>query len=127
MIENKLNSLIRDVPDFPEPGVLFKDITPVLGDAAALAEVVEALANPYLDQGITKVAGIESRGFILATPVATALNAGFVPLRKPGKLPYDVVREEYQLEYGTDALEMHVDAVGSDDRVLIIADTADFY
>lgn len=122
VIENKLNSLIRDVPDFPEPGVLFKDITPVLGDASALAEVVEALASPYRDRGITKVAGIESRGFILATPVATVLGAGFVPLRKPGKLPFDVMREEYQLEYGTDALEMHVDAVGPDDRVLIIDD-----
>lgn len=92
MIENKLRSLIRDVPDFPEPGILFKDITPVLGDAAVLAEIVHALAEPYKDLGVTKVAGIESRGFILATPVATALGAGFVPLRKPGKLPYDVIR-----------------------------------
>ncbi|MDH5372059.1 MAG: adenine phosphoribosyltransferase [Acidimicrobiia bacterium] len=122
MLETKLQSLIRDVPDFPEPGVLFKDITPVLGDPDALAEIIEALAAPYRRDGITKVAGIESRGFILATPVATALGAGFVPLRKPGKLPYDVVREEYSLEYGTDALEMHVDAVGEDDRVLLIDD-----
>lgn len=122
MIEDKLRSLIRDVPDFPEPGVLFKDITPVLGNADVLAEIVEALADPYRDLGITKVAGIESRGFILATPVATALGAGFVPLRKPGKLPYDVIREEYSLEYGTDALEMHVDAVDSDDRVLLVDD-----
>ncbi len=122
MIETTLRSLIRDVPDFPEPGVLFKDITPVLGNAEALAELIEALAEPYRDQGITKVAGIESRGFILATPVATALGAGFVPLRKPGKLPYDVIREEYSLEYGTDALEMHTDAVDSNDRVLVVDD-----
>ncbi len=122
MIETRLRSLIRDVPDFPEPGVLFKDITPVLGDADALADIVEALAAPFRDSGITKVAGIESRGFILATPVATALGAGFVPLRKPGKLPYDVIREEYSLEYGTDALEMHIDAVGGGDRVLVVDD-----
>ena len=122
MIESTLNSLIRDVPDFPEPGVLFKDITPVLGDPEALIGVVEALVAPYRDMGITKVAGIESRGFILATPVATALGAGFVPLRKPGKLPYDVMREEYSLEYGTDALEMHVDAVDENDRVLVVDD-----
>lgn len=122
MIENKLRSLIRDVPDFPEPGVLFKDITPVLGDAQVLTEIIEAIADPYREQGITKVAGIESRGFILATPVAMALGAGFVPLRKPGKLPYEVVREEYSLEYGTDALEMHVDAVDPDDRVLLVDD-----
>ena len=122
MIENKLRSLIRDVPDFPEPGVLFKDITPVLGDADVLAELVEELAEPYKNLGITKVAGIESRGFILATPIAIALGAGFVPLRKPGKLPYDVIREEYSLEYGTDALEMHVDAVDSDDCLLLVDD-----
>jgi adenine phosphoribosyltransferase len=122
VIETILRALIRDVPDFPEPGVMFKDITPVLGDPEALAGIVEALAEPYRGEGITKVAGIESRGFILATPVATTLGAGFVPLRKPGKLPYDVVREEYSLEYGTDALEMHIDAVDADDRVLLVDD-----
>ncbi len=117
-----LRSFIRDVPDFPEPGVIFKDITPALGDAGALVDIVEALAAPYVNEGITKVAGIESRGFILAAPVAMALGAGFVPLRKPGKLPYEVVREEYSLEYGTDALEMHVDAVDATDRVLVVDD-----
>jgi len=101
---------------------MFKDITPALGDAGALVDIVEALAAPYLNEGITKVAGIESRGFILAAPVAMALGAGFVPLRKPGKLPYEVVREEYSLEYGTDALEMHVDAVDATDRVLVVDD-----
>lgn len=121
-MENMLRSFIRDVPDFPEPGVIFKDITPALGDAGALVDIVEALAAPYVNEGITKVAGIESRGFILAAPVAMALGAGFVPLRKPGKLPYEVVREEYSLEYGTDALEMHVDAVDATDRVLVVDD-----
>jgi adenine phosphoribosyltransferase len=121
-MENMLRSFIRDVPDFPEPGVIFKDITPALGNAGALVDIVEALAAPYMNEGITKVAGIESRGFILAAPVAMALGAGFVPLRKPGKLPYEVVREEYSLEYGTDALEMHVDAVDATDRVLVVDD-----
>jgi adenine phosphoribosyltransferase len=122
VIESKLRLQIRDIPDFPEPGVVFKDITPVLADARSLAELVEALADPYRDAGVTKVVGIESRGFILGTPVAMALGAGFVPLRKPGKLPYEVVREEYQLEYGSDALEMHTDAVSASDRVLIVDD-----
>ncbi|MDF1597789.1 MAG: adenine phosphoribosyltransferase [Acidimicrobiia bacterium] len=121
-MESMLRSLIRDVPDFPEPGVIFKDITPALGNAGALVDIVEALAAPYMNQGITKVAGIESRGFILAAPVAMALGAGFVPLRKPGKLPYEVVREEYSLEYGIDALEMHIDAVEAADRVLVVDD-----
>jgi adenine phosphoribosyltransferase len=119
---NGLRGLIRDVPDFPEPGVVFKDITPVLADAAALNGAVEALAGPYLDSGITRVVGIEARGFIFGVPVARRLGVGFVPIRKPGKLPYSVEREEYTLEYGTDLLEIHTDALVPGDRVLIIDD-----
>ena len=115
-------SLIRDIPDFPEPGVVFKDITPVLADGDAFTELVDALAAPFADSGITKVAGIEARGFTLATPVADRLGAGFIPVRKPGKLPYDTIREDYELEYGTDALEIHTDAVEEGDKVLIVDD-----
>lgn len=117
-----LASLIRDIPDFPEPGVVFKDITPVLGDPEAFRTLLDALAKPFQDSGITKVAGIEARGFTLATPVANRLDAGFVPIRKPGKLPFDTVREDYTLEYGTDALEIHTDAVGAGEKVLIVDD-----
>jgi adenine phosphoribosyltransferase len=119
---DKLTSLIRDIPDFPEPGVVFKDITPVLANGEALTELVDALAAPFLDMGVTKVAGIEARGFTLATPVADRLGAGFIPVRKPGKLPYDTIREDYELEYGTDALEIHTDAVEEGDKVLIVDD-----
>jgi len=114
--------LIRDVPDFPKPGVVFKDITPVLADAGAFSMLIDQLCAPYETGSVTKVVGIEARGFILATPVAEQLGAGFVPIRKPGKLPADVIRETYELEYGTDALEMHKDALRSGDRVLIVDD-----
>jgi len=114
--------LIRDIADFPTPGVMFKDITPVLGDPGALAWVVDDLATPFRADGVDSVVGIEARGFILATPVATRLDAGFVPLRKPGKLPSTVVAEAYQLEYGTDTLEIHADAVQPGDRVLVVDD-----
>lgn len=117
-----LAALIREIPDFPEPGVVFKDITPVLADADAFAELVEALAAPYHDLGVSKVAGIEARGFTLATPVARLLHAGFIPIRKPGKLPYETVRESYSLEYGTDSLEIHTDAVHVGERVLVVDD-----
>lgn len=117
-----LADIVRDVPDFPEPGIVFKDITPVLGDPHALQALVTQLAAPFVDAGITKVAGIEARGFILATPVATALGAGFVPIRKPGKLPFDTEMESYDLEYGSDALEIHRDACSPGDRVLIVDD-----
>ena len=122
MFVDNLISLVRDVPDFPEPGIVFKDITPVLGDPHAFAELIEGMVEPYLDAGISKVAGIEARGFTLATPVAHHLSAGFVPIRKPGKLPADTVREDYQLEYGTDALEMHRDAVDDGERILLVDD-----
>lgn len=118
----QLTSLIRDIPDFPEAGVVFKDITPVLADGPAFAHLIDSLAAPYYDSGITKVAGIEARGFTLATPIAGRLGAGFVPLRKPGKLPFETVREDYALEYGTDALEIHVDAVFRGEKVVLVDD-----
>lgn len=114
--------LIRDVPDFPKAGIVFRDITPALADADAFVRIVDDLAAPFVEDGVTHVAGIEARGFILATPVATRLRAGFVPIRKPGKLPYDVRSVEYSLEYGTDRLELHADAVVPGDRVLIVDD-----
>jgi adenine phosphoribosyltransferase len=113
---------IRDVPDFPKPGILFKDITPLLGHPGALAHVINALAEPYRKSGITKVIGIESRGFIFGAPVALALNAGFVPIRKPGKLPWKSRSQAYGLEYGKDTIEIHEDAVGPADKVLIVDD-----
>jgi len=119
---SKLEGLIRDIPDFPEEGVVFKDITPVLGDPDAFDELITAMSEPFKDKGITKVAGIEARGFTLATPVADRIGAGFIPLRKPGKLPFETVKEEYELEYGIDALEVHTDAVASGEKVLLVDD-----
>ena len=119
---DNLTSLIRDIPDFPEPGIVFKDITPVLADGKAFAALVDALAEPFRDAGVVKVAGIEARGFTLATPVAERLGAGFIPVRKPGKLPYDTVREDYALEYGTNTLEIHKDAIQPGQKVLIVDD-----
>lgn len=113
---------LRDVPDFPKPGILFKDITPVLADAALLARVTDAMAQPFMGAGVTHVVAIESRGFLLGGPIALRLGAGLVPMRKPGKLPWHTLRETYELEYGTDCLEMHRDALGSDSRVLIVDD-----
>lgn len=118
----QLTSLIRDIPDFPEPGIVFKDITPVLADGDAFGSLIDALAKPFFEAGVTKVAGIEARGFTLATPVAERLHAGFIPVRKPGKLPWNTVREEYTLEYGTDALEIHTDAVHEGEKVLVVDD-----
>ncbi len=117
-----LASLVRDIPDFPDPGIVFKDITPVLADAVALSTLISQLAQPFADRGITKVAGIEARGFTLAAPVATTLQAGFIPLRKPGKLPWETLKESYSLEYGADALEMHIDAVSPGEKVLVVDD-----
>jgi adenine phosphoribosyltransferase len=121
-IAQLLASHIRDIPDFPKPGVTFKDITPLLGDPAAFRRAIDALVQPHLGAGITKVVGVEARGFILAAPVAYGLGAGFVPVRKIGKLPWAVEAAEYALEYGTDVLEVHRDAVGAGDRVLIVDD-----
>ena len=115
-------SLIREIPDYPKPGILFYDITPVLGDPDGFGALLEDMCAPYRDAGITKVAGIEARGFTLAAPVTQMLRAGFIPIRKPGKLPFDVHSAEYTLEYGIDALELHVDAAGPGDRVLVVDD-----
>ena len=117
-----LEKYIRDVPDFPTEGIIFKDITPLLADAEALAEAVRLLAEPFERAGVELVAGIESRGFIFGGAVARQLGAGFVPLRKPGKLPYKTVRKEYALEYGTDAVEIHADAVQPGQKVLMVDD-----
>lgn len=120
--QERLRALVREVKNFPKPGINFRDITPLLGDASGFPLAVVNLITPWRDAGITHVIGMESRGFIFAAPVALGLGAGFVPLRKPGKLPRTVVREAYALEYGTDALEMHADALPPGARVLIIDD-----
>lgn len=117
-----LRALMRDVPDYPKPGIVFKDITPVLADAAGFAKAVEELALPFVGRGIDAVIGIESRGFMFAAPIALRLAAGFVPVRKPGKLPRACDRVEYALEYGSDALEMHRDALKPGARVLVVDD-----
>jgi len=122
MTVQELQGLIRNVPDFPKPGIMFKDITPLLRTPEALVRTCALLAEPFRDSGVTAVAGIESRGFIFGSIVAQNLGAGFIPIRKPGKLPWTTRRHEYILEYGSDALEIHDDAVGSGDRVLVIDD-----
>jgi adenine phosphoribosyltransferase len=118
----RMKELIRDVDGFPSPGVTFKDLTPLLADPAALSSCIDDLASPFAGEGVDKVVGIEARGFILAAPVAVALGAGFVPVRKAGKLPWHVHSETYDLEYGTDTLEIHRDAIGPSDRVLVVDD-----
>lgn len=117
-----LKALIRDVPDFPVPGILFRDVTPLLRDPAGMRAVVDALAAEWRDRGVDAVAGIESRGFIFGAPLALALGVGFVPIRKLGKLPAHTVRRDYALEYGTATLEMHHDAVRPGERVLLVDD-----
>ena len=118
----KLDGYIRDIPDFPKAGVVFKDITPLLANAEGFKAAIDALADPYAEAGVTKVLGAEARGFILGGALAYRLGAGFIPARKPGKLPWTTTSAEYALEYGTDQLEMHVDAVEPGDRVLIVDD-----
>lgn len=117
-----LQSTIRNIPDFPEPGILFRDITPLLGQAEALAESIERMAAHFRAARIDKVIGIESRGFVFGAPLALKLGAGFVPVRKPGKLPAETIQEAYTLEYGEAALEVHTDALAKGDRVLICDD-----
>ncbi len=119
---SELERHIRNIPDFPKPGIQFKDITPLLADPAALKIAVNQLVDTFKNAGIQKVVGIEARGFLLGTPVAMALDAGFVPIRKPGKLPYQTIRHTYTLEYGTDTIEMHMDAIKPGENVLIIDD-----
>jgi adenine phosphoribosyltransferase len=117
-----LKASVRTIPDYPKPGILFRDITTLLGDARAFRQAVDELARPYTNAGIDKVAGIEARGFILGGAVAHGLAAGFVPIRKKGKLPHETVRIAYSLEYGIDEMEIHVDAIGSGQRVLLVDD-----
>lgn len=122
VIVKRAASLIRDIPDYPKPGIVFKDITPLLADPAAFAATTRAMAEPFAGSGVTHVVAIESRGFILGGPIAQHLAAGFVPVRKPGKLPSQTRREQYELEYGTDAVEIHADATDGRARVLIVDD-----
>jgi len=119
---HQLKSKIRHVPDFPKAGILFYDITTLLRDRDGFRMAIDSLALPYVDRGIDVVVGIESRGFILGAPVAARIGAGFVPVRKPGKLPAERVRETYDLEYGSDSLEMHRDAIEPGQRVLVVDD-----
>jgi adenine phosphoribosyltransferase len=121
-IPSRVAAAIRDVPDFPKAGIVFKDITPVLLDASLFSDATDAMAVPFADDAISHVVAIESRGFILGAPVAQSLGAAFVPFRKPGKLPYLVERVEYALEYGVDALECHRDALKNGQRVLVVDD-----
>jgi adenine phosphoribosyltransferase len=113
---------VRDIPDYPKPGIIFRDITPLLAAPDVFMGTVDALSEPFVGEPIDKVLGIEARGFVFAAPVAYRHAAGFVPVRKPGKLPWEIEREEYELEYGTDLLEVHRDAVHPGERVLIVDD-----
>lgn len=117
-----LKSLIREIPDFPKPGILFRDITPLLASAEGFREAIRQLAEPFRNQGIQAVVAAEARGFIFAAPLALELGAGFVPVRKPGKLPFDRHTFSYELEYGSDTLEIHVDGVAAGERVLVVDD-----
>src|ERR1700723_2764287 len=117
-----LKTLVRTVPDFPKPGILFYDITTLLKDKSGFAQLIDAFAAHYIDRGIDLVLGIEARGFIFGPALAYRLNAGFVPVRKPKKLPAKTARVSYDLEYGTDALEIHLDAIESGQRVVIVDD-----
>ena len=119
---SELKSMVREIPDFPKPGINFKDITPILKDAGAFKYVINRMAKKFKGKGVTVVASAESRGFIFGAALAYKLKAGFVPLRKPGKLPYKTLKEEYKLEYGTDAFEIHVDGIHGKDKVLIVDD-----
>ena len=118
----KIEEFIRDVPDFPKPGIVFKDITPLLGDIEALRLCIKQLADPYRNSGVELVTGVESRGFIFGSMLADELGVGFVPIRKPGKLPAETISESYELEYGTDTIEIHADAISPGQKVLMADD-----
>ncbi len=118
----RVKSFVRDVPDFPKPGILFKDWMPLLSDPGAFADAVSLVADPFRNDRIDQVLGMEARGFLIGLPIAMQLGAGFVPVRKQGKLPYDTYGVTYELEYGTDTLEIHVDAVLQGQRILIVDD-----
>jgi adenine phosphoribosyltransferase len=117
-----LSSFVRDIPDYPKPGILFRDITPMLAHAEAFRAAIEEMARPFMDAKVDVIAAAEARGFILAAPLAVRLGVGFVPIRKPGKLPFDLHSFAYDLEYGSDELQMHIDGVKPGQRVLIVDD-----
>ncbi|HLZ93706.1 MAG TPA: adenine phosphoribosyltransferase [Candidatus Dormibacteraeota bacterium] len=119
---DELKKMIRDVPGFPQPGIIFRDITPILANRDTFAEVVELMSKPWLDRGVDYVAAIEARGFIPGAAIAHRLHAGFIPIRKAGKLPWRVLSHSYQLEYGTDQLDIHEDAIARGEKVLIVDD-----
>jgi adenine phosphoribosyltransferase len=121
-VSDPIESLIRAIPDFPIPGILFRDITPLLADPAGFKRTIDLFVERFRDAKVDAVVGIEARGYMLGAPVAYALGAGFVPVRKPGKLPGEKFSEEYALEYGTNTLEIHADAVGNGHRVLVVDD-----
>ena len=121
-IKEEIVKVIRDIPDFPVKGVIFKDITPLLSDINLYNRIIDTIANQYKDKNITKVAGLESRGFIFGISLAQKLNVPFVPIRKKGKLPYKTVSTTYDLEYGSATIEMHIDAINEKDNVLIVDD-----
>ena len=121
-MELDLKQYIRSIPDFPKPGILFRDITPLLADPGAFSQAISDMAGPYMDKGITYVAAVEARGFIFGSAIAHELGAGFIPLRKKGKLPSQTVRVAYGLEYGHDAIEVHMDAIRPGDKVLLVDD-----
>ena len=122
MAVTDLKALVREIPDFPKPGISFKDITTVLKDGAAFRKTVQEMAAPFRQAGVEAVVGVESRGFILGAPIAYELGCGFVLVRKPGKLPSETISTTYQLEYGTDTLEIHTDAIAPGQRVLLVDD-----
>ena len=121
-LENDLKASIRTIPDYPKPGIMFRDITTLLGDAVAFRQAVDELMKPYIGLGVDKVAGIEARGFILGGAVAHQLSSGFIPIRKKGKLPHDTVRVAYSLEYGLDEMEMHRDAIKPGEKTILVDD-----
>ncbi len=121
-IKEEIVKAVRDIPDFPVKGVIFKDITPLLSDINLYNKIIDTIANQYKDKNITKIAGLESRGFIFGVSLAQKLNVPFIPIRKKGKLPYKTVSTTYSLEYGTATIEMHIDAVNEKDNVLIVDD-----
>ncbi len=117
-----LKDYVRSVPDFPKPGIMFRDITPILKSPVAMAEVIDRMAAPYRDQNITTIMAAEARGFVFGVPLAMELGAGFIPVRKPGKLPGATHKSRYELEYGSDSLEIHQDAIERGDRILLVDD-----
>lgn len=122
MVAQRVRASLRAIPDYPKPGILFQDITPVLSDGRLLQDVITEMCRPFRQKGVTHVLGIEARGFILGGAVAAALGAGFVPARKPGKLPWERVTESYDLEYGSDSLEAHRDALTGGSKVVVVDD-----